>query len=86
MFYLSLKWFRDIVIPSFLFIVAKENIHQIFFDPKLIFVCLTIHFKNFLTQTRWKSDVPRIFMVKNTFSHFFVSFWRNIIVTSHGNW
>ena len=39
---------------------------------KLISLCLTFHSKKILPQTRRKSDIPTIFMVKNKFCHFFV--------------
>ena len=37
------------------------------FDPKLIFLCLTIHSKKRLSQTPRNSDVSRIVMVKKFF-------------------
>ena len=52
----------------------KKRKTVLLFDPKLIFVCFTIHSKKHLTQTQTKSDIPKTFMVKNRvknkFHHF----------------
>ena len=52
---------------------TTKNVKKyIFFSfwSQTYFLCLPIHFKKLLRQTRWQSDVPRMFMVKNKLCHF----------------
>ena len=52
-----------------------------FFWSQTYFLCLTIHAKKLLPQTRWKSDVPRIFIAINKFCHY-LPLWR---IWHHGD-
>ena len=56
------------------FVVVSLFVFFVCFYPKLILLCLAIHSEKLMPQTRWKWDVPRIFMVKNKFSNFFPFF------------
>ena len=65
----------------------------LFLSQTYFFLCLSIHSKNLLPQTRWKLDVPRFFFLSNTnsvifscFSCFFRVFFLQIWRISHGNW
>ena len=58
--------------------VVQPTLYHFFFKSQTFLLCSIIHPKKPLPQSRWKSDVSRVFMVKNKCCHFFgfLPFWR----------